>query len=62
MATLEKLDLYKLHKNEYVTPKKPAFIQTGPRNTSLSAVRALLAANGFRPASERSTPWRSRLR
>ena len=26
MAVAQKLDLYKLHKSEYVTPKKPVFI------------------------------------
>jgi len=26
----EKIDLYKLHKNEYVTPRKPALIHTKP--------------------------------
>ena len=30
MKTTEKLDLYKLHKDEYVTPKKPVLIQTKP--------------------------------
>ena len=28
MAVAQKLDLYKLHKSEYVTPKKPVFIDT----------------------------------
>ena len=26
----EKIDLYKLHKDEYATPKKPVLIQTKP--------------------------------
>jgi len=30
MKTTEKLDLYKLHKDEYVTPKKPALLQNKP--------------------------------
>ena len=30
MKTTEKLDLYKLYKNEYVTPKKPVMLQTKP--------------------------------
>lgn len=30
MTTAEKLDLYKTHKSEYVTPRKPALVQTGP--------------------------------
>lgn len=28
MATAEKIDLYKLHKDEYVTPKKPVLVHT----------------------------------
>jgi len=30
MKTAEKLDLYKLHKDEYTTPKKPVLLQTKP--------------------------------
>lgn len=30
MATLEKIDLFKLHKNEYVTPRKPVLLTTEP--------------------------------
>ena len=30
MKAQSKLDLYKLHKSEYVTPKKPTLIQTKP--------------------------------
>ena len=28
-AHAEKVDLYKLHKSEYVTPKEPALVETG---------------------------------
>ena len=30
MATTEKLDLYKQHKDEYVTPKRPTLVKIGP--------------------------------
>jgi hypothetical protein len=30
MVTQAKLDLYKLHKNEYITPRKPALVTTLP--------------------------------
>ena len=30
MPTAEKVDLYKLHKNEYVTPKKPVLLDVQP--------------------------------
>ena len=30
MSTAEKIDLHKLHKNEYVTPKKPVLIDVKP--------------------------------
>jgi len=30
MPTAGKIDLYKLHKSEYVTPKKPVFVDIGP--------------------------------
>jgi hypothetical protein len=30
MPTAEKVDLYKLHKHDYVTPKKPAFLDVQP--------------------------------
>jgi hypothetical protein len=30
MPTAEKTDLYKIHKNEYVTPKKPVFLDVQP--------------------------------
>jgi len=30
MPTVEKVDLYKLHKNEYVTPKKPVLLDVQP--------------------------------
>ena len=30
MPTTEKVDLYKLHKNEYVTPKKPVLLDIQP--------------------------------
>ena len=29
-AVAEKVDLYKLHKSEYVTPKEPVLIKAGP--------------------------------
>jgi hypothetical protein len=30
VVTAEKLDLYRLHKDEYVTPKKPVLVDIGP--------------------------------
>ena len=30
MAKAEKIDLYKKHKDEYVTPKKPTLVNTRP--------------------------------
>ena len=30
MAKVSKIDLYKLHKAEYVTPRQPALVQTRP--------------------------------
>lgn len=30
MATAQKLDLYKIHKTEYLAPKKPLLVKTGP--------------------------------
>ncbi len=30
MKTLEKIDLYKIHKDQYVTPKKPVLVDTKP--------------------------------
>ena len=30
IAVAEKLDLYRLHRDEYVTPRKPTLVDVGP--------------------------------
>jgi len=60
MNTTRKLDLYKLHKDEYVTPKKPVLVNIKPAH--YLAISGQGAPGGKRfspPASERFTPSHS---
>ena len=47
MPTAPKLDLYKLHKAEYVAPKKPVLVQTKPAKYLAIAGRGALAGEVF---------------
>lgn len=47
MPAAAKLDLYKVHKSEYVTPKKPVLIQTKPAKYLAIAGRGAPAGEAF---------------
>ncbi len=47
MPTAQKLDLYKIHKDEYVTPKKPVLIQTKPAKYLTVTGRGAPASEAF---------------
>jgi len=48
VVTAEKLDLYRLHKDQYVTPKKPSSLISALLNISASMAGASLAESSFR--------------